>query len=861
MPLVSPNLDDRTFDQLMEAARARILQSCPEWTDLSPGDPGTVLLELFAYLTETMIFRLNQVPEKAYVEFLRLIGVALQPPVASVTTLTFSRSGPGTEPIEIPQGTRVAASRGATSGEPPVFSTAAPARIAGNQSEAQVLAYHATEFRGELLGTGGGLPGAVYRVAHPPIIAPTGDNLDLLVAIESEATERREGALEWAGKTYRIWRPVSSFAETGSDQFVYVVDRLSGVVTFGPAVRGVTPDGTLAAQPTALGEVVPSGKEVRAWYRSGGGSAGNVTAGMLTVLKNPVNGVSVTNAAPSTGGRDQESLSNALVRGPQELHSVERAVTARDFELIALRSSGGVSRARAVTTHDLWRHAQPGTVEVLLVPHVPDEQRAGGRVSAAALHELQGPEARDQIQSALDLRRPLGVISRVSWSRYKAVNTSVRVVVRHEEDMAAVRRRVEQRLYETINPLPGLAGAGWNFGEALRASHIYDIVLKEPGVIYADNVRLTVDEVPSAPVQSLIADQFQPRSWYAGNGPIVFRSLNHGDGWEPVGRFDGQQVTVVRVHATRPGLLTAVSETGADDSSTLHVSRDCGETWETVAQLGFTVRDAAWLDRDNTPALLLATDAGLYEMQARPGATPLQLVVGATDHDQGFYSVVVANEANGQVTVAVAAQQRGGTYLSSDAGRSESFHGIGLDGEDIRALAIQHDGPRSFLWAGVTAAAPDDAGKGCYRRELLGSQTPTDGWLAFAQGWTGGSCRSMSFLGGSVLAATHHSGVMRLDISQAAPAWMPPDIRCGLPLRDAGQFLFKPVNAVDVSPGEQTILAGSEEGVFRSIDGGASYQSVSKGEYPERVTLPETWLFCSGTHDVTVVDENETARN
>ena len=79
MPLQAPNLDDRNFDQLVDEAKERVKRSCPSWTDLTPGDPGVTLLEVFAFLTETMIYRLNRIPEKAYIEFLRLIGVKLQP--------------------------------------------------------------------------------------------------------------------------------------------------------------------------------------------------------------------------------------------------------------------------------------------------------------------------------------------------------------------------------------------------------------------------------------------------------------------------------------------------------------------------------------------------------------------------------------------------------------------------------------------------------------------------------------------------------------------------------------------------------------------------------------------------------------
>src|SRR6185503_3088835 len=127
VPLLSPNLDDRDFQQLVDAARQRIMQSCPEWSDLSPSDPGIVLLETFAYLTDTLSYRMNRIPEKAYVEFLRLLGVQLSPPAAASTRLRFTASRGIERSHEIPRGTRVTASRSEGGGETPVFATASNA--------------------------------------------------------------------------------------------------------------------------------------------------------------------------------------------------------------------------------------------------------------------------------------------------------------------------------------------------------------------------------------------------------------------------------------------------------------------------------------------------------------------------------------------------------------------------------------------------------------------------------------------------------------------------------------------------------------------------------------------------------------
>src|SRR5262249_11954528 len=152
-------------------------------------------------------------------------------------------------------------------------------------------------------------------------------------------------------------------------------------------------------------------------------------------------------------------------------------------EILAKRSSGAVGRAKAFTKAEVWVHATPGTVEVLLVPNIPGGVPAGEPLTSTALRELHTTEALEQIQKALDERRPLGTTCLVNWAHYKTVIAKARVILHREEDRAALKARVLRRLYQTINPLE------WRFGQALRASHIYDIILVEPGVNYVDSVR------------------------------------------------------------------------------------------------------------------------------------------------------------------------------------------------------------------------------------------------------------------------------------------------------------------------------------------------------------------------------------
>jgi hypothetical protein len=74
MSLPLENLDDKTFKQLVEEARKRIPLYAPGWTDHNLHDPGITLLELFAWLTEMQLYRLNRVTEKSEQTFFKLIG-------------------------------------------------------------------------------------------------------------------------------------------------------------------------------------------------------------------------------------------------------------------------------------------------------------------------------------------------------------------------------------------------------------------------------------------------------------------------------------------------------------------------------------------------------------------------------------------------------------------------------------------------------------------------------------------------------------------------------------------------------------------------------------------------------------------
>lgn len=77
MSLPLQNLDDITFEELVKEAKSLIPVYTSEWTNHNPSDPGITLVELFAWLCEMIIYRIDQIPEKNYLRFLNLLGIQL----------------------------------------------------------------------------------------------------------------------------------------------------------------------------------------------------------------------------------------------------------------------------------------------------------------------------------------------------------------------------------------------------------------------------------------------------------------------------------------------------------------------------------------------------------------------------------------------------------------------------------------------------------------------------------------------------------------------------------------------------------------------------------------------------------------
>jgi predicted phage baseplate assembly protein len=195
-----------------------------------------------------------------------------------------------------------------------------------------VTASHAFRVDLEILGRSDGKPGQVFRTQNTPV----------LPRLEGETVE-----VEAESGAFEKWNEVTDFMSSGSGDKHFVCDSVSGEVQFGPSLR--LPDG----QERQLGSVPPKGSRIRfSSYRCGGGIQGNVGERTLTVLKSSIPYVSwVTNLDAASGSSDSETLEHAKLRAQRLLKVRNRAVTAEDFEYLALEASPEVGRAKIGRAH------------------------------------------------------------------------------------------------------------------------------------------------------------------------------------------------------------------------------------------------------------------------------------------------------------------------------------------------------------------------------------------------------------------------------------------------------------------------------------------------------------------------------
>lgn len=287
-------------------------------------------------------------------------------------------------------------------------------------------------------------------------------------------------ALQVSGEAgWETWSEVTHFADSKPADHHYVLDGVDGEIVFGPAVREA--DGSLRA----YGAIPAKGATIRlASFAVGGGKIGNVNRGSVQILVSSFPGVDrVENRHPGVGGRDAETVPEAMTRGPLLLRSRGRAVTAEDFEELAKEAAPEAARIRCVAAED---SQAAGSVRILVVPQVASE---AGRLR---FERLLPPESLlNRIVEVLDRKRLVGTRISIEPPVFQGVTVVARVKARTGTSAARLQEQATTALYRYFHPIEGGPdGTGWPFGRPILLGEVHAVLQRLNGVELVEDARL-----------------------------------------------------------------------------------------------------------------------------------------------------------------------------------------------------------------------------------------------------------------------------------------------------------------------------------------------------------------------------------
>ena len=326
-----------------------------------------------------------------------------------------------------------------------------------------VDAVHADLIEHDMLGTSEGVPGQHFAVATAPLLA---GGSPMTVEVSSD-----QGWLEW--------NEVAHFAASGPEDRHVTLDRVAGVVAFGPLVRQA--DGGTRQ----YGAVPPRGAVVRLHSCAiGGGRGGNVGKGAIQTLKSSIPFVSsVENRAPATGGVEGEDIEAAKERAPILLRTRGRAVTAEDYEQLTREAAPDVARVRCVAAGE---GADAGSVRVLITP-------AAGMTNGSIRFEdlVPSTDLLERIAAHLDRLRVIGTRLVVEPPTYQGVTIVAQLRAKRKASPTRIREQALERLESYFNPLiGGPTGDGWPWGRPVQAGEAFAVLQGLPGVDMVEDVKL-----------------------------------------------------------------------------------------------------------------------------------------------------------------------------------------------------------------------------------------------------------------------------------------------------------------------------------------------------------------------------------
>jgi len=265
------------------------------------------------------------------------------------------------------------------------------------------------------------------------------------------------------------WQETDTLAGLGPKDREFITqtdENANTTVIFGNGQEG-------ARLPTGTGNV-------KAVYRNGIGTPGNVDAGQITLLQTkPLNVKSVINPLAASGGADADTLEQARGNAPLEVMALDRLVSTQDYADFS-RTFAGIGKASAVRLTD--GHRQLVHVTIAGAEDIPIDTTSDLYQNLVqALHDFGDPY------------QPIQVAVR----RLRLVIISVNVAILPDYSWESVAAEIRPTLLTTF------AFESRNLGQPVVQSEVISAIQGVAGVSYV-SLQLLDSFAEAATVQQTI---------------------------------------------------------------------------------------------------------------------------------------------------------------------------------------------------------------------------------------------------------------------------------------------------------------------------------------------------------------------
>lgn len=308
----------------------------------------------------------------------------------------------------------------------------------------------------EILGSSNGEPNQSFQLSRNPVLI--GQEVSVRETLIQE---------EWSQ-----WEEVKTFSISNTDSKHYMLDHVTGIITFGDGMNGMVP---------------PAGVDnIKCSYKQGGGAIGNVKSGAIKRIWDDLSGVdSVTNPITADGGFNEEKPEEAKIRGPHTLKSWERGITCEDVEWMVHEVAPQIAIVKCIPTMEPNFKFVPGKATVIVVPEYDDPKPVP---SQELLNEIEA-YLLERTSAVLNTREKTSIY--VKGPNYIRIGVEAKVKYTSTEKDKIIEGQIIDNLKQFLNPISGgQERTGWKLGHNLYVSEVSSVIKNTPGVDYISNIEI-----------------------------------------------------------------------------------------------------------------------------------------------------------------------------------------------------------------------------------------------------------------------------------------------------------------------------------------------------------------------------------